>query len=354
MRLPLPRWRRLLPGRKTRRWLAAISLAMLGLGVCAHATMIRMPGRSFRGPLPPLTADQSTLRDELRRDVMTLSKTIGPRCIGVSPEGLDAAARSLEKALTRGGYAVKRQEFAAHAHTCVNLEVERPGSSRPGEIVVIGAHYDSCGATPGADDNASGVAALLALAHAFAPGGPGPRPRTLRFVFFANEEPPDFQRETMGSLVYARACKRRGDEVVAMLSLETVGYYTDAPDSQHYPQPLGRLYPSTGDFLGFVGDISSRALVRRSVASFRRHARFPSEGAALPSEIPGVGWSDHWSFWQVGYPAAMVTDTAPFRNPHYHARTDTPDLLDYGRMARVVEGLRGVVADLAGDRPQDR
>ena len=347
MRTPL-RWRPRLPGRKARRWLAVVLLALVALGAGAHSVMIRMPGTSFRGPLPPLTAGQITLRDDLRRDVEALSVGIGPRCIGVAPEGLDAASKSLGEALHRAGYAVTWQAFEAHGHPCVNLAVERPGASRPGEIVVIGAHYDSCGATPGADDNASGVAALLALARAFAPKGPEAAPaRTLRFVFFANEEPPDFRKETMGSLVYARACKRRGDRIVAMLSLETVGYYSDAPGSQHYPQPLGLMYPSTGNFLGFVGDISSRGLVRDCVASFRRSARFPSEGAALPAATPGVDWSDHWSFWQVGYPAAMVTDTAPFRNPHYHERTDTPDRLDYGRMARVVEGLRRVVADLA-------
>ena len=134
-----------------------------------------------------------------------------------------------------------------------------------------------------------------------------------------------------------------------MLSLETIGYYSDAPDSQVYPVPgLGMLYPTTGDFVAFVGDLRSRALVRRAVASFRAAVAFPSEGAALPASIPGVAWSDHAAFWQQGYPAVMVTDTAPFRYPWYHTAEDTPEKLDYARLARVVLGLRAVVeAELA-------
>jgi len=332
--------------RKLARGVVVSLLILAALGALGNNVMLRMPGRSHRGPLPPLTADQAALRDDLRRDVAALAGEIGPRCVAEAPRGLDDAAANLDAALVRAGYAPERQKFTAHGHTCVNLEAGRKGAVRPGEIVVIGAHYDSCGDTPGADDNASGVAALLALARAFAPPAPPPA-RTLRFVFFTNEEPPDFQRSTMGSLVYARGCKARGDRVVAMLSLETVGYYTDAPGSQHYPAPFGLLFPSTGNFIGVIGDVSSRRLVREALGSFRHHARFPSEGAALPASIDGVDWSDHWSFWQAGYPAAMVTDTAPFRNPHYHAPTDTPDRLDYDRMARVVDGLRAVVADLS-------
>ncbi|MCI0362486.1 MAG: M28 family peptidase, partial [Phycisphaerales bacterium] len=197
-----------------------------------------------------------------------------------------------------------------------------------------------------ANDNGSGVAATLALARAFAESKPD---RTLRFVLFANEEPPYFQTENMGSLVYAKRCRERGENTVAMLSLETIGYYSDAPGSQTYPiKPIGWVYPTTGNFIGFVGNYNSRKLVRQAIKSFRAHAQFPSEGGALPGWIPGVGWSDHWAFWQAGYPAIMLTDTAPFRYPHYHSIHDTPDKLDYDRMARVVDGLRPVVADLAG------
>jgi Zn-dependent M28 family amino/carboxypeptidase len=197
---------------------------------------------------------------------------------------------------------------------------------------------------PGANDNGTGVAAMLALARRFS--GQKPR-RTLRFVAFANEEPPHFQTAEMGSVVYAQRSRERSENVVAMLSLETLGYYDDAQGSQVYPPPIGLFYPSTGNFVGFVSNVSSRKLLRDVVGDFRSHTRFPSEGAALPAVIPGVGWSDHWAFWQAGYPALMVTDTAPFRYPHYHTGADTPDKIDYERLARVVAGLERSIRRLA-------
>jgi hypothetical protein len=155
----------------------------------------------------------------------------------------------------------------------------------------------------------------------------------------------------MGSWVYAKRCRTRGDQIVGMISLETIGYFSQEPGSQKYPMlGLNALYPSSGNFVAFVGNFSSRALVRDAIGTFRKHATLPSEGAALPSNVPGVGWSDHWAFWQHGYPAIMLTDTAPFRYPHYHARTDTPDKLDYDSMARVVIGVERVIQDLANPK----
>jgi Zn-dependent M28 family amino/carboxypeptidase len=304
--------------------------------------MILMPGRSYRGTLPPLTEAQAGLAARLRADVETIAGDIGERNT-LRPAALAAAARLIEGRLESVGYGVRRHEFQAEGITVANLEALVPGGAAADQIVVVGAHYDSVWGCPAANDNASGVAAGLALAEAFAGR---PASRTLRFVFFANEEPPFFQTEQMGSLVYARECRSRGERVVAMLSLETIGYYSDREGSQRYPPPLGLLYPSRGDFIGFVGNVASRWLVRRAVGAFRRHAKFPSEGGALPAFFPGVGWSDHWAFWEQGYPAVMVTDTAPFRYPHYHLSTDTPQHLDYQRMARVVEGLQAVVRDL--------
>src|SRR5690606_5882992 len=185
--------------------------------------------------------------------------------------------------------------------------------------------------------------ALLALAGRLVE----PRSRrTLRLIAFVNEEPPCAFTDLMGSRVYARRCRTRGDRIVAMFRRETIGYYTDEARSQQYPAPFSLLYPSTGNFIGFVGNVASRKLVRRVVGSFRRQVKFPSEGGAVPGRIPGVGWSDHSSFWREGYPALMVTDTAPFRYPYYHTIDDTPDKLDFDRMARVVRGLELVLADL--------
>jgi hypothetical protein len=151
----------------------------------------------------------------------------------------------------------------------------------------------------------------------------------------------------MGSLVYAKQCRASGDGIRGAVVLESIGYFSDAPGSQPYPPPLNLFYPDKGNFVAFVGNLGSRALVHRSIASFRSRATVPSEGAAAPGFIPGVDWSDHWSFWQAGYKAVMVTCTATYRNPHYHKPTDTPDTLDYDRFARTVDGLGHVVEDLA-------
>lgn len=308
------------------------------------ALVVRMPGRSFAGPLPPLSAAEEASRQRLETHVTELAGRIGERNYR-RPAALAAAATYIEEAFGASGYEVTSQPFAVGGQRFRNLEVTLPGGERADEVVVIGGHYDSAVGTPGADDNATGTAAVLELAHLLRGV---PLARTVRLVAFVNEEPPFFLTEHMGSRVYAREARRRGDRITAMLSLETIGHYTSAPGSQQYPPPLNLAYPSRGDFIGFVGNVASRALVRHSLGAFRRHARFPSQGAAAPGWIPGVYWSDHWSFWREGYPAIMITDTAPFRNPAYHSAADTPHRVDYGRMVRVVHGLAFVVRELAG------
>lgn len=303
-----------------------------------------MPGRSHDGPLDPLTSGEAAVAAQLRGDVEALAGAIGARNLEIG-DTLPRAEEHVRGRMRALGYAPERQSYEVGVRSAGNLEATLVGATTPKEIVVVGAHYDSAYDAPGADDNASGVAALLALAEAFARRRTA---RTVRFVAFANEEPPRFWTEAMGSLVYAKACAARGDDVKAMLSLETLGYYRDAPGTQRYPPPVSLLYSDRANFVAFVGNTRSRALTRESVAAFRGAVRFPSEGAALPGFIEGVGWSDQWSFWQAGYPAVMVTDTAPFRNPNYHKRTDTPDTLDYDRLARVVSGLVAVVGQLAG------
>ncbi len=305
---------------------------------------IRMPGKSYRGPTLPLTTQETELRDALRRDVEKLAGEIGERNVW-RYRALAAAADFLEVSLGKSGYEVCRQGFEAAGVTCYNIEVEIQGADRADEIVIIGAHYDSVEGSPGANDNATGAAAVISLARLLTGEK---RSRTVRFVEFVNEEPPYFRSSQMGSVVYAKHCRKRGEKIVAMFSLETIGYYSDEKGSQNYPFPFGLIYPSTGNFIGFVGNTLSGGVVRDVVASFRRHTKFPSEGGALPSIIPGIGLSDHWAFWQEGYPGVMVTDTAPFRYPYYHARDDTPDKVQYDRLAKVVAGLGRVIADIAG------
>ena len=307
--------------------------------------MIRMPGKSYRGPLPAADEGLVTLTEEVRRDTAKLAVEIGERNVSRRPEQLTQAADYIETEFAAAGYEVSRQEYQVLGQTCANLQAELRGTTRPDEIVVVGAHYDTVLGTPGANDNTTGVAAVLALARIFSGVSTG---RTLRFVAFVNEEPPHFQTDAMGSRVYARRCRQQAENVVAMLSLETIGYYSDVSGSQHYPPPIGLFYPSEGNFIGIVGNVASRDLVRRVVGLFRQHEKFPSQGGALPEGLPGVGFSDHWSFWQEGYPAVMVTDTAMFRYPYYHDPEDTVDKIDFERVARVVRGLREVVRVLAG------
>ncbi len=302
-----------------------------------------MPGRSHSEPPPPLSAEEGERRGRLEGHVRALAGRIGERNV-FQPAHLAAAAHYLEDQLAGYGHAVTREDFRTGELVVRNLVVERRGSAKSEEIVVVGAHYDSVMGSPGANDNASGASALLEIARALVQQQPA---RTVRCVFFVNEEPPFYLTGEMGSLVHARGARQRGENVVAMLSIETIGYYTNAKGSQHYPFPFGLLYPSTGDFVGFVGNLGSRALVRKAVASFRGSTAFPSEGVAAPGSIPGIGWSDHWSFWQQGYPAVMVTDTALFRYGPYHTGDDTPDKVGYDRLAAVVAGLRRVVTDLA-------
>ncbi len=303
-----------------------------------------LPGKSYRGELPTRDGQLQHLSDELRRDVGHLAVDIGERNVRNRPQELAAAADWIEAEFRAAGFDVQRQEYQVAGVTCCNLQAERAGTTRADEIVVVGAHYDTAAGTPGANDNTSGVAATLALARRFSRLKTD---RTLRFVAFVNEEPPYFQTEQMGSLVYARGCKERDENVVAMLSLETIGYYSDEPGSQKYPKPFSLLYPSEGNFIGFIGNTASVGLVRQAVATFRENEQFPSESAALPEIIPGIGFSDQWSFWQEGYPALMVTDTAMFRYPYYHTPEDTIDKMDFERMARVVRGLEKVVAELS-------
>jgi hypothetical protein len=301
---------------------------------------VRMPGKSIP-KVAPLSPDEIALREELRASVQKLAGEIGERNMWHYAQ-LNAAADFIEDSFSRASLRTRRDSYDMRGQTCHNIEAEIPGA-RP-EVLLIGAHYDSVFGSPGANDNGTGVAATLALARRFASIK---SEHTLRFVAFVNEEPPYFLSGEMGSLVYAGRCKARGDKISAMISLETIGYFSDAPHSQTYPSPgLGIFYPKVGNFIGFVSNVHSRSLLRRVVALFRKHAKIPSEGAALPAFIPGVSWSDQWSFWHHGYPGIMVTDTAPFRYPYYHSSSDTPDKLDYDRFAMVVSGMERVIEGL--------
>ena len=302
------------------------------------------PGATYRGPLSPLDTDGRRLAEDLRKHVTGVASEEH----NVSrPDALERSARYIETALHGLGYAVTRDEFDAKGVKVRNLEVSRGSGKR---VVVVGAHYDSAQGAVGANDNGSGVAALIELARVLKTVEPA-EGLEVQLVFYVNEELPWFSTDAMGSYVHAKRLAHDGKDVVAMLSLETIGWYSENYDSQRYPFPFSLFYPSKGNFVGFVANLASRGLMHRVVATFRRTVAFPSEGVAAPESIPGIGWSDQWAYWQFGWPALMVTDTAPFRYPHYHTLRDTPDKIGYERLARVVKGLEGVVRDLASGAP---
>jgi hypothetical protein len=281
--------------------------------------------------------------ERLRVHVGRLAGEIGDRNV-FRPAALEAAADYIARQWRGFGYRVNRQEYRVKGVTCANLEIERPGGEPTGGILLIGAHYDSVRGCPAANDNGSGVAALLELARRFAEVEPA---RTVRFVAFANEEPPFFMTRQQGSIVYARAARQRGDDIRLMASLETMGYFSDAAGSQRYPPLFRHFYPDRGNFLGLVSDFRSRPAMLRLAAAFRAASEFPLEHTATFRWIPGVAWSDHRSFWRAGYPAVMITDTAFYRYRYYHTAADTPDKLTYDAFARATEGLYGAFAVLA-------
>jgi Zn-dependent M28 family amino/carboxypeptidase len=283
------------------------------------------------------------LESRLKRHVESLAGEIGERHVG-RPKALHAAESFIAGELALLDYDVARQTYVAEGVESSNLEVTVPGASRASEIVLVGAHYDTVPGSPGADDNASGVAGLIEIASELREARPA---RTVKLVAFVNEEPPFFYFGEMGSRVYARAARRRGDDIRVMLSLEMLGCYSEAAGSQAYPPLFGLLYPDAGNFIAFVSNLRSRRALREVVSAFKGGSDFPAEKLASPGIVPGVSWSDQLSFWREGYPAVMVTDTAFYRYRHYHQATDTPDRIDYARMAKVVDGLAKAVASLA-------
>jgi hypothetical protein len=339
-------------GMKTKRTVhvaRAVAAALASVAVATGGSLYYftvMPGTSLSGPLPALTPAESAAAQELREHVTRLSVEIGERRAieGDSLKRAESYLREELQKLTSTGAKLRREPLQNAPGEPANLVLDLPGK-QTGPLVLLGAHYDTApGGTRGANDNGSGTAAALVLAKRLASSE---HALPIRIVLFANEEMPYFQTAAMGALQHAQGCRARGEELRAMFSLETMGYFSDEPGSQKYPAPLDRLYPDRGNFIAFVGNVGSRPLVRESIERFRRHATVPSEGGALPSVLPGVGWSDHWAFWENGYDAVMVTDTALFRDPTYHRASDIASNLDFDRLGRVVIGLQRVVEELA-------
>jgi Zn-dependent M28 family amino/carboxypeptidase len=293
-----------------------------------------------------MSAESSAIRDALILHVDRIAGLIGPRWLG-KPSTIDATIGYISGQWNAMGYGVRREEYDALGITATNMIVEQLGTSRPDEIVVLGAHYDTVSSTPGADDNASAVAVMLEVSRLLK-GHIGKR--TLRCVAFACEEPPYFNLNTMGSQHHAREAAKRRERIVGMLCLEMVGYFRSEPNSQRVPATLPRwlhrFFPSTGNFLAAVGNLSSWRLAWSFRRGFKRGSRLPLFSIVLPERIGEIRLSDNSSFWDQGYPALMLTDTSFLRNPHYHQASDTPETLDYGAMTQVTLGVASALKRL--------
>lgn len=330
-------------GDLARRVFLLVGLTFVILVVAGFFWATSVPGQSYSGPSSE--PEDPQLSQRLEAHVRTLAGS--PRNL----EQLSTIQRTLaylDGELRSYGYEPVRQEVVPPADNLI-AKIEATAPDAP--VLIVGAHYDTAGPSPGADDNASGVAALLEIARSLSHLD-GKSTVEIHLVLYANEEPPHFKTGSMGSFVHAQSIQDP-DQVEGMISLETMAYFSDERGSQDYPFPLSLRYPDTGNFIAFVGDTSSRSFLRSTIADFRKHARIPSTGGTAPSIVQGIDWSDHWAYSERGIPAFMVTDSAPFRNPNYHRKTDTPDTLDYRRLALVVEGLTATLEKRATDLSPD-
>ena len=323
--------------------LTAVSVCTLALVAAAVWYAIVFPRQPFMGPLAPLGAEEKALAQRLQIHVTAVASE--PHNLD-HYEALEAAARYIETALSGFGLTPRAQIFTVAGKPVRNIEVvwEPPGATPSTPTIVVGAHYDSADDVPGANDNGSGVAAALELAHTLA--ALKPASHRLRLALWVNEEQPYGKTPDMGSWQHAKVLKERGENIIGMIALETIGYFSDEPNSQEFPPPFGLIYPNTGNFIAFVGLPGSRAFLHRALAVYRRHAQFPSIGGVAPGFLEGIDLSDHWAFHHFGFPAMMVTDTAPFRNPYYHEPDDLPENVDYESLARVTLGLEKMLREM--------
>ena len=320
--------------------LAPLLLLVVAALVLAAIQPLLGRSRAARSPVSAPVADGMPGR--LESHVRRLCEDLYPRDAG-HPENLDRAAAWIRGELERAGGRTSEQPYPVQGETYRNVIAAFGPDTE--ERIVVGAHYDTAGALPGADDNASGVAGLIELA-----GLLGKTPRTrVELVAYSTEEPPWFGSRSMGSAIHAGSLAERRARVRAMICLEMIGCFRDEPGSQRFPAPgFGLVYPSRGNFILVTGKTDQGALVKRVKNAMGKATPLPVESLVAPAAVPGVDLSDHRNYWAHGYPAVMITDTAFYRNDNYHTAADTPETLDYRRMAMVVQGVHAAVLAEAG------
>jgi len=288
-----------------------------------------------------LSDEELASSKRVRRIVTFLSEDLGVRNY-INYQNLQEAADFIQRSFEEIGFSVESNPYEINGVTFKNIIAEKPGSKPGSGFLLIGAHYDSC-YNPGADDNASGIAGLIELARLLKDV---PLTHTLRFAAFVNEEPPFFLTDQMGSSVYAKQLQSKGEPLHAAVILEMLGFYSEKLFSQKYLPLLGPFYPNRANFITIVGNFPSSVIVKDLYQGFKAGSTFPVERIVAPSSIPGIYYSDHWSFWKAGYRAVMITDTAYLRSPHYHSKTDLPDTIDYPRLAKVIFGFKEAITRL--------
>lgn len=279
--------------------------------------------------------------DRLRGHVVAISRNFHPR-ESQHPENLDRCADYISTHLENAGATVEMQAYTAYGSEYRNV-IGRFGVGKPKKIIV-GAHYDACGDTPGADDNASGVAGLLELARMIAADPPDAE---VELVAYTLEEPPFFGGPEMGSAIHAAGVAPEKDRIIGVIVLEMIGYFNDEPGSQDYPVPILKgYYPDRGDFITVVSRWDQSGWIADLKAGMNGATDLPVYSFRGPASLPGVDFSDHRNYWPHDIPAAMVTNTAFYRNTNYHTEHDTADRLDYHRMGKVVVGVYEAIRDL--------
>lgn len=289
---------------------------------------------------------KSDLKARLKYHIVNLSQSSSGRNI-INEDTLTPAREYIVEQFYDLGLTASFHEYEEYGDMYSNIIIDLPAKETTTSTLIIGAHYDSVENVPGANDNASGIAALIELGR-YLLTVPETNHR-IRLIAFTNEEPPYFREGNMGSRLYVNNYLDSGEKIHAMISLETLGYYTNEKESQSYPKPFNYLYPDTANFIAFVGNIQSRELVSTAISIFRQHSTVPSEGLSAPAFIPGVAWSDHSSFWAAGHQALMITDTAPYRYEHYHKASDTADKINYETYSAVVSGIFNIVETIANN-----
>lgn len=281
--------------------------------------------------------------ERLQEHVRHLTVTIGERSVGI-PENLEKTAVYIESFYREIELPVRKESYHYRDFNVSNIVAKVDFSDNPSKCYLIGAHYDSVWGTVGADDNASAIAVQLETARQLRSElGKKELDLRVKFVSFPLEEPPTYGTRHMGSKVYAKKSKREKERIDGMLCLEMVGYTCLQPGCQSYPFPLMFMnYPKVGNFIGIVGNFRSKGFTNSLFKAFQKNQDLPVIKLTVPFggwAMPSVRLSDHAPFWDQGYKAVMITDSAFYRNPHYHQTSDTMDKLDFQFMAELVESL---------------